>query len=256
MHNLGPIYGALIGDIAGSTLEQKPPAKLDRKEIPSLLRAGRITDDTVLTIATMEVLYKTKSTPGDFRKAYFEYGNEYLDVGYGKNFKKFLETGEVVNSYGNGCLMRLSPIALIEEPFRKELALNSIQFTHNTLDAEYAVTTYLNILNRINEFTNQTNPESLDPYFRFNLDYDHLFETHTFNSQALPTLRDAFICLHKSSSFEEVLWKALQLGGDTDTIAAIACGLAGNIFPIQTEWKKLAESKLPLKLLQVFKECQ
>ncbi|MEF3254018.1 MAG: ADP-ribosylglycohydrolase family protein, partial [Deferribacterales bacterium] len=44
------------------------------------------------------------------------------------------------------------------------------------------------------------------------------------------TLQTAVWLNLESMSFEEILAKTLIIGGDTDTIAAIACAIAGTIY--------------------------
>ena len=48
------VKGAILGDIAGSQYElnHMPPKDLDQKNIPLFTEKGRITDDSILTLAT------------------------------------------------------------------------------------------------------------------------------------------------------------------------------------------------------------
>ncbi|MEO1374651.1 MAG: ADP-ribosylglycohydrolase family protein, partial [Cyanobacteria bacterium J06635_10] len=53
------------------------------------------------------------------------------------------------------------------------------------------------------------------------------------------TLEASLWCLLNSSSYEEAVLKAVNLGGDTDTTAAVTGGLAGidyGVDNIPTEW--------------------
>ena len=77
------LYGALGGDVVGSVFERRPVKTTD---FPLLSPASRWTDDTVLTVATAEVLL----TGGDFEEAYRRWGRRYPDAGYGRGFRHWL----------------------------------------------------------------------------------------------------------------------------------------------------------------------
>ena len=60
------------------------------------------------------------------------------------------------------------------------------------------------------------------------------------------TLEAAIWCLVNSSSYEEVILKAVNLGDDTDTVAAITGGLAGLYYGydnIPDKWKSKLQKR-------------
>lgn len=73
------IIGAILGDIAGSKWEFNRPKDLDYEHIELFQDDSYYTDDTVLSVATKYALENEVS----FKDAYNEFGNDYIDCGYG-----------------------------------------------------------------------------------------------------------------------------------------------------------------------------
>ncbi|QMU68385.1 ADP-ribosylglycohydrolase family protein [Streptacidiphilus sp. P02-A3a] len=68
------------------------------------------------------------------------------------------------------------------------------------------------------------------------------------NGAVWPTLGTALWALRTTSTFEEALRAAVDLGGDTDTVGAVTGGLAGAVHglpAIPTRWTELVHTPLP-----------
>jgi ADP-ribosyl-[dinitrogen reductase] hydrolase len=68
------------------------------------------------------------------------------------------------------------------------------------------------------------------------------------NGSVWPTLAAALWALRRSTSFDDALRLAIDLGGDTDTIAAVTGGLAGAVYGIHaipTRWVRALFVPLP-----------
>ena len=68
------------------------------------------------------------------------------------------------------------------------------------------------------------------------------------NGAVWPTLGTALWALHSSTTFEEALRAAVDLGGDTDTVAAVTGGLAGAVHglaAIPARWTERVHTPLP-----------
>lgn len=96
---------AIIGDIVGSRFEFH---NKKTKDFKLFNQYSHFTDDTVLTVATMDALLNKRS----FDVTYKEWFRKYPDAGYGSKFISWgLSDGfEPYNSFGNGSAMRVSPI--------------------------------------------------------------------------------------------------------------------------------------------------
>ena len=102
------IIGAILGDIAGSKWEFNRPKDLDYEHIELFQDDSYYTDDTVLSVATKYALENEVS----FKDAYNEFGNDYIDCGYGDRFFEWLifKSKKPYKSCGNGSAMRVSPV--------------------------------------------------------------------------------------------------------------------------------------------------
>ena len=99
------MYGAILGDIIGSVYEAR---NIKKKSFELLTDRNRFTDDSVLTIATMEKLITGK----DYSDVYREFAKLYPRRGYGGRFRIWVNDSTMgpYNSFGNGSAMRVSPI--------------------------------------------------------------------------------------------------------------------------------------------------
>lgn len=151
--------------------------------------------------------------------------------GYGNNQAAFLK-GEPhrSDSFGNGSSMRVAPVGeygrSVEEVI--QLATLQSQLTHNHPDAlagavTIALLTYLAKTKQDPYKIRSIFPKALLPII--GKKYICSLEAR----ESIPPAVDAFL---QGKSFEDVLEKALSYGGDTDTIAAMACGIASMKFNI------------------------
>lgn len=122
------MFGAIVGDIAGSTFEHSN-CKFEGCEI--FARGSRFTDDTVLTLATADHFLFGESYSNTYRM----YARRYPNAGYGRSFREWMlserETG--YGSYGNGAAMRASPIGWVLETLEEviEECGRSAEVTHD-----------------------------------------------------------------------------------------------------------------------------
>ena len=117
-------YGAIIGDIVGSAFERSGIAP---KDYPLFSKESHITDDTVLTLATMDLLLKGAIQTNDSLRiatTYRTWGKRFPQAGYGGGFLWWLDhpiKGPYV-SKGNGAAMEK------DEDARKENWINDATF--------------------------------------------------------------------------------------------------------------------------------
>ena len=75
----------------------------------------------------------------------------------------------------------------------------------------------------------------------------------------IDTLEASLWCLFNSNDYKEAIFKAVNLGNDTDTTAAVAGGLAGIMFgldSVSSNWiKNLAKIKLIEDIIENFSKC-
>ena len=125
------MIGSIVGDIIGSVYEfhnQK------RKDIELDTPNMRFTDDTILTVATMDALLHPEIGYAKMYKKYFRkyvnsrrgFGGYFYDWGLSDSLKPY-------NSFGNGSAMRVSPVAYVAQSIDEILLLakQSAEVTHN-----------------------------------------------------------------------------------------------------------------------------
>ena len=125
------MYGAIIGDVAGSYYEILEARARKNKQIRSYMEKTMIldkniplftdksscTDDSILTVAIMDAKINNR----DYKEVLKEYGLRELELGndiynrgrFGKGFVKWLTGDYEGDSYGNGCAMRISSIGFL-----------------------------------------------------------------------------------------------------------------------------------------------
>lgn len=264
------MYGAIIGDLAGSMYEyleyidsEKGIISLESRKLilnkPDLIDdRSFFSDDTILTMAILDSLLNKKS----YYKTLKEYGLKYKlatpkNIPYFKymfspGFIAWCEGRKKGNSYGNGAAMRISPIGYLFDS-EKEISdevLKATRPSHKTAQAingaeAVALTIYMARKN--------INPDFIKEYIvnRYGYDLEYDFEkllcTNTFNSSCEETVKQLLYLLFSSDSFKEAVLKAVAIGGDTDTTACITGSMAEALFGIPKDLKNQANEFLPLE---------
>lgn len=244
------MIGSIIGDYIGSRWEGSKHPKT--KNFLLFDKKCCFTDDTVLTCAVADVLMNN----GSYSETIKKYYNNYPDRGYGSAFKMWAISDSHVgyNSYGNGSAMRVSPIAFYfssEEEVLEE-AKRSADVTHNHQDGvkgaqAIALATYM----AWNGKTKQEIKEAVESFgYKTNiiLSSEHL----GFDCTCQGTVPQAVYAFLNTNSFEGAIREAIMMGGDSDTIAAMAGSIAHAYYKdIPEHFLKECFSKMPDELIKV-----
>ncbi len=269
------IYGAIIGDICGSKMEfyelkhrkQAPNVEMRKevlKESYKFFQDGMCyTDDTVLTTALCDAILHDKN----YEKYIKFYGRkEILSLKegehnkFGKMFTEWCQGSDFNQSYGNGCAMRISPIAFDAQTIY-ELERNVIKATICTHDHTDSIKCAMATAKAIYFAKNHENKQAIRQIIeetlgiKLNLNLKQLRNTYTFTSKAIESVPLALQCFLESNSFEETLRLTLSMGGDTDTNCAIACSVAGAFYGINQDVIEIVESYLPKDYAQILKQA-
>lgn len=244
--------GAIIGDIVGSVYEHAP---VKYEDFQLFTDDSTITDDTVLTIASAYAILHNKS----YDSAYKLWGRKYPYAGYGGLFKEWLdsECSTPYNSWGNGAAMRVSPIAwafnTLEEV--QSEAIKSASVTHDHpegIKGALAVATAI-FLARCNRSKIQIQ-EYISREYKYNLltDYEKLKRDYRPDVSAQGSVPQAIVAFLASVNYEDAVRKAVALGGDSDTQACIAGGIAQAFYgEIPRGMISMAHSIIPGEMLDV-----
>jgi len=246
------LYGAVAGDIVGSAFERRPVKTTD---FPLFSPASRWTDDTVLTVATAEVLL----TGGDFEEAYRRWGRRYPDAGYGRGFRHWLLSRhpEPYQSFGNGSAMRVSPVGwtcgTLEETL--ELARSSALPTHDHPEGIKGAQAVAAAVFLARSGASKTEIRSeIETRFGYDLrrTLDEIRPVYAFDPTCQGSVPEALIAFLESDSFEDALRKAVSLGGDSDTQACIAGAVAEAFYGgVPAEVADRVRALLPAEMVRI-----
>lgn len=241
------MFGAIIGDIVGSVYEFN---NIKSKDFPFWTKGSHFTDDTVMTCAVCAALreYKndtTKNAHALIIARMQEFGREYPFCGYGTMFAKWIHSDRPgpYNSYGNGSAMRVSSAAWIADSIEeaKEFAKYSAEVTHNHPDGiKGAVSIAEAIYMGINKATKPQIKEAMENYYSLDFTLDEIRENYEFDETCEGSVPQAIVAFLEGKNFEDVIRNAVSIGGDSDTIAAIAGSIAEPVFGIPARMKARA----------------
>jgi len=231
------MIGSIIGDIIGSRFEGP---KLNKQNINSnelIHKDCRFTDDTVLTIAVMDCLLNNNQYIDSFKK----WGRKYINSGFSSRFKMWLINDmPIIPSFGNGSAMRISPIPFYYKEYSDMIkeAEKSCKSTHNTLEG---IRGGLCIAEAIFKAKIDKNKDIIISYleekYGFSIkdkNLEDLHKNYIGNATCEGTVSEALYCFYISNSFVDCMKKCIYIGGDTDTICAMAGGICEAYYGIDT----------------------
>lgn len=254
------IIGAIAGDIIGSTHEFNP---IKTKDFSLFNKKSHFTDDTVMTLAIADWLIEDKNSRDVLIQKLKFYGQKYPNAGYGRMFMQWVlsENPLPYGSWGNGSAMRVSPVAWAGESLEEvqELARISSEVTHNhpegikgalaTADAIY--------LARIG-----SSKEEIKEHIEIRYDYDlnrtvdEIRPGYKFDVSCAGCVPESIICFLEADDFEDTIRNTVSLGGDADTMAAIAGPIAAAYWEVPRNIAYKAIHRLDYRLLNVLIEFE
>ena len=235
------MYGAILGDIAGSRFE------FDRggwtKDFEFITDEDKWTDDSVMTVAIAEALLEAgkDATIPEIEeactKSMQKWGQRYPYAGYGARFIGWVAAKDPkpYGSYGNGSAMRVSAAGWLYDSLERtrEVARATANVSHNHPEGIKGAecTAAVIFLGR----TGASKDEIKDYVTKeFGYDFSETLEEmragHRHDESCQDSLPKALRSFFDGESYEDVVRNAISLGGDTDTLAAIAGAMAEGFF--------------------------
>lgn len=248
------IMGLVVGDALGVPVEFK---KRDTYKVTDMIGYGTYnqppgtwSDDSSMTLATLESMVRLgKIDPADIMQNFYDWLKCGSFTPYGDVFDVGGTTrqaihrfaigeelsncgGRTIRDNGNGALMRILPLAFVKSSDQDIVNIASLTHAHPiSLEACLIyVGTARNLLCGVD----------IEDAIWFAISYAGLAEYSELSSIAkrsreeirssgyvVDTLEAALWCLCKTDSYRDCMLEAVNLGEDTDTIAAVAGGLAG-----------------------------
>ena len=267
------VLGLAIGDALGVPYEFKKRGTFLCKDMVGYKThhqpKGTWSDDTSMVLATLDSLKSNdgKIVPTDM----FERFNRWLQnsdyTPFGEVFDagiatcKALRTGKPQSGEydnGNGSLMRILPLAFVPCTDDEIRAVSAI--THGHRISMDACVIYVHVANRI---LAGENINEIIPTLQYDKPFDRLHRIDQLSAQEIKssgyvvdTLEAALWAVsHKSAdagkekSFRSDLLDAVNLGSDTDTVGAVAGGLAGIIYGLDevADWVEALQNRQELE---------
>lgn len=253
------MYGAIIGDLAGSIYEYEQTKELKSKKVDKIIEENAFySDDTILTIAIADAVLHDRNYEKYLReyvKKYIEYKPDfspYFKTAFSPSLIKWANGNNIGTSIGNGAMMRISPIGYMFDT-KEEVIINSRLATipsHNSNEAIDCATQialiifYLRKGLTLKEISDKLGIKTnLIPFSRF-------------NTTCAETIDNCLYILYNSNSFEDAIRKTIALGGDTDTNACIVGSMAEALYGIDNELIEHANSKLPKEFVKVLSKAR
>jgi len=256
------MLGSIIGDIAGSRFEFHNHRS---KDFDLFTKDCFVTDDSIMTLAIAKAILVCEGDWKQLGENAVKYmqtiGRKYPDCGYGGMFRKwmFSDNPKPYNSYGNGAAMRVSACGFIAQTEKeaKQLSKKVTEVTHNHPEGiKGAEATTIAIFLARNGATKEEIKERIEKdYYKLDFTLDNIREYYQFNETCQGTVPQAIIAFLESVSFEDTIRNAISIGGDSDTLAAIAGGIAEAYYGIPIDLKQKAQMFLNNELRGIYKEC-
>lgn len=178
----------------------------------------------------------------------------YPDVGYGGRYLDWIENKrrEPYNSCGNGSAMRVSPVGWYAKTLEEceKIAELSAEITHNHPDGiAGAQATAGAIFLARNGADKEEIKKYIEKYYSVDFTLDEIRPSYEFWGINSKTVPQAFRCFYEAEDFEDTIRNAISIGGDSDTVAAIAGSIAEAYYGIPDDIKETALSYLDDYLL-------
>ena len=262
------MYGAILGDIIGSPYEFDF-FNIKTKEFPLFSKRSTFTDDSVMTLAVARAIMDTddKSDNELLRKNMIfsmqALGRAYPDAGYGANFIYWLYDTDPkpYGSWGNGSAMRVSSAGWLFDNLNdvRRAARISAEVSHNHPEGIKGAESVASAI-----FLARTGSDKNDirdyvcTKFNYNLSRtcDEIRPNYHHVESCMETVPEAITAFLESKDFEDCIRTAVSLGGDCDTLTAIAGSIGEAFYGIPESLKNECRMRLPDDLLSILTDFE
>lgn len=278
---MGAMLGLACGDALGVTVEFQSRLQI-RRAFPQGIREiqgggpfgfakGQWSDDTAMALAVARGIAENPADPVEAVGRHFLawYDGNPPDVGHTvrlalesyKRLGSWERAAEVVaaelgdRAGGNGALMRTLPTALAYGP-SVEQAVRIARMTHPHAESDAAVAAYHTAVAAV--LRGASKKEAVDaaaaasgPLAERLAGIEGLLEEEVRSTgYVVDTLEAALWSFLRTDSLEECIVTAVNLGDDTDTVGAVAGGLAGayyGVLAVPRRWSVVVQGRAELE---------
>ncbi len=215
-------------------------SKHQKHEIPK----GYYTDDTQMSIGVTELILEGSDFKDiDIATKFLECFKRDVRFGYAGGFYDFLrkvKTGQEFlekikpDSVKNGSAMRAVPIGIFKDVNEViDKSTKQAKITHNTptgINSSVVVSLLAHYF-IWNKGAKKDMVDFVSKYVKGDWNIPYVSEV---SGNGEITVRAVITILNKCSSLKEILWESINMGGDVDSVACIAMGIAS----LSDEWEK------------------
>ena len=240
------MLGAIIGDIVGSIYEPKD-YRIKTKDFPFFSENCRFTDDSVCTTAVADALLHDLSPAETMRN----WGKRYPNCGFSQIFKTWIyaesETDAPNCTFRNGAAMRVSPAAFLNRGDLDAALLAADKVTVISHDHPEGIkgaraTTHATWLAYQGEAADAIRDVIATAYtYDLTQTVDEIRPEYAFDMTCQGTVPQAITCALESENYEDAVRNAISLGGDSDTLGAIAGAIAEALHGVPAGIKEQAK---------------
>lgn len=228
------MLGAVAGDIFGSPWEggQCPPGRFDFFSMNA-----SATDDTVCTVAIADALLHESDIAATLRA----WVRRYPGYGYGSWFASWAWSSDgPYESHGNGGAMRVSAAGLLAHSLDEAnaMAKRTAEVTHNHPEGIRGAQAIAGAIWLARQGLSAFDMRRLlAEQYRYDLTTSvagYAAESR-FDLEARVTVPQALVCALEANCWDDAILNAVTIGGDSDTIACMAGGIAEARFGLPLE---------------------
>lgn len=240
------MLGAIIGDIVGSRFEFNNTNSTDFELFTD---ECSYTDDTICTVAIADAILNKKS----YKDSLLEWCRKYPNPkgAYGASFARWIheKDPQPYNSYGNGSAMRVSPVGWAFDGYQNILSQAQLSAlpSHNHTGGIFGAQCVAALIYKLR--TGEMYKTGVKEYiagYGYQINSVKSIRIHNnFNETCHVTVPQAISCFLEANDFVETIRLAVSIGGDSDTIAAIAGSIAESYYTIPPEIWEITFDYLP-----------
>lgn len=238
------MLGAIIGDVCGSVYEFNNDKRVEKIQ----LFRDRVfpTDDSVMTVAVAKALVDSRGRSDRAKKdllidSMHYYGRLFPHAGYGETFKTWLKDyhRNPYNSWGNGSGMRVAAVGWLYDTLEKTLHVAKLtaEVTHNHpegIKGAQAIAAAI-FMARTGKSKEEIRDYVEQNFYKLDFTLDEIRPYYGFDVSCQGSCPQAIEAFLEGENFEDVIRKAISIGGDSDTIAAMAGAIAEAFYGIPKE---------------------
>ncbi|MBQ7196566.1 MAG: ADP-ribosylglycohydrolase family protein [Synergistaceae bacterium] len=259
------MLGAVVGDILGSSYKRCKPENMDFPLFPKGDNQPRCTEISVMTLAVAEALMHAMKVPGNvctagqFRGSLIywmrAFGRKIKKIIYGRKFFAWLhvKAPQAYDSQSNGSVLRVSPIAWVFDNL--EDVERFAEIAARVTNKNQNVVSFARVMAGMIFFARmKKSKDEIKNYFqeRSGLEltktFEELRENFDFITTCPETLSAALTAFLEGENFEDVIRKAIFLGGETTATASMAGAIAEAFYGVKISIEAEAFEKIPRRL--------